>query len=469
MIMKKLFTITLGILLTATVYAQTFNKAIGGATDVTISNSGNVFVVGTSKQIFKYDFNENKFKLHSVADRKAKTIAGNEDWNYLLTTDGRMYRSYARYSRRIDPLGYVPLKDIYVGKNNDLWGINAKGMIQKYSSGWRPFSIAGNDNKKVCVNNSGRVFSIKNNNTIWEYYNGRARKLPGGGTDITYDHAQNKFYVLGTSKRIFVWSPVRKNWELVKNTRNDFRSIAAYNGKIWGTTTRNEIFSTANIRTNNTTSNSGSYKLKITLVSLEATKVWDADGKDDYLLHFEPTLKLNGREQFLKYKKYGRIGNLIDKYGPRNALYIRRTKEQRDHANVQIHARKNVKERIGNSGIFEIPKNYRITDSGTDFTIKIVMDEVSDKTVRIGNKNARFNLKEILNYLLDKTKRGDYKCEANGFCEMGAGYELVKLERDNQKRLVANYFMGYEKKGKIGFVGYAETIAYVKFIFELVD
>jgi putative transposon-encoded protein len=469
MIMKKLFTITLGILLTATAYAQTFNKAIGGATDVAISNSGNIFVVGTSKQIFKYDFNENKFKLHSVADRKVKAIAANEDWNYLLTTDGRMYRSYARDSRRIDPLGYVPLKDIYVGKNNDLWGINSKGMVQRYYSGWRPFSIAGSDNKKVCVNNSGRVFSIKNNNTIWEYYNGRARKLPGGGTDITYDHAQNKLYVLGTSKRIFVWSPVRNNWELVKNTRNDFRSIAAYNGKIWGTTTRNEIFSTANIRTNNTTSNSGSYKLKITLVSLEATKVWDADGKDDYLLHFEPTLKLNGREQFLKYKKYGRIGNLIDKYGPRNALYIRRTKEQRDHANVQIHARKNVKERIGNSGIFEIPKNYRITDSGTDFNVKVVIDEVSDKTIRVRNKNAKFNLKEILNYLLNKTRKTNYKCDIKGWCEMGAGYDLVKLERENQKAVAVNYVSGYKTKGQISLVGYAETSLNVKFVFELVD
>ncbi len=467
--MKKLYLLVFTILLTINAHSQTFNKALGGATDVSISNKGNVFVVGTSKQVFKYDFNNKKFKLHSVANKKAKTITANEDWNYLLATDGRMYRSYGRDARRVDALGALVLKDIYVGKSNNLWGINVKGAVQRYSSGWRAFSIAGSDNKKVAVNNSGRVFTIKNNNAIYEYYNGTARKLPGSATDITFDHAKQKLYVLGTSKRIFVWNAGRKNWDPVKNTRRDFKSIAAHNGKLWGTTTGNEIYTTANIKANNPTNSSGTHKLKITLVSLKTDAVWDSDGKDDYLLHFEPNLNLNGREQTLKYKKYGRIKNPIDKHGPRNALYIRRTKGQADHAAVQIHARKNIQVAIGNSGIFEIPKNSRITDSGTDFTVKVVMDEVSGNTERITSKNARFNLKEILNYLLNQTNKTNYRCDGNGWCKMGIGYEQVRLEKENQKRTVVNYVSGFKSKGTIGFVGYAKTKPNIKFVFELVD
>lgn len=467
--MKKLYLLVCAAIFSMNAYTQTFNKALGGATDVTISNKGNVFVVGTSKQIFKYDFKSKRFKLHSVANKKAKAITATDDWNYLLATNGRMYRSYGRDSRRIEPLGSLVLKDIYVGKSNNLWGINAKGAVQRYSSGWRAFSIAGTDNKKVAVNNSGRVFTIKNNNAIYEYYNGKARKLPGSATDITFDHAQQKLYVLGTSKRIFVWNPARRNWQTVQNTRRDFKSIAAHNGKLWGTTIRNEIYTTASIKATNTTNASATHKLKITLVSLETKDVWDGDGKDDYLLHFEPTLAMNGRAQTLKYKKYGRIKNPIDKHGPRNALYIRRTKGQADHAAVQIHARKNIQVPIGNSGIFEIPENYRITDSGTDFTIKVVMDEVSNTTERIKNINARFNLKEILNYLLSRTNKTNYQCDRNGWCKMGTGYEMIKLDKVNQKRAVVKYVNGFKSKGTVGFIGYAKTTPSIKFVFELVD
>lgn len=247
--MKTIYSLAMGLLMAWGVNAQTFKKAKGRATDVSISESGEVFVVGTSKQIFKYHFNIEDFKLYSVANRRAKTITAAKANNvWLLTTDGRIHITYTK--NKIQAMGSLALRDIYVGKNNVLWGIDTKGAIKKKDGSWKPFTMAGTDNKKVAVNNTTGVFAIKNNNSIWSYVKGRGpRRFPGEATDIAYDHVQKKLYVLSKStKRIMVWNPSRNRWDAVKNTRRDFKSIAAHNGQLWGTTTQNAIYTTAAIK-----------------------------------------------------------------------------------------------------------------------------------------------------------------------------------------------------------------------------
>ena len=281
--MKTIYSLAMGLLMVWGINAQTFKKAKGGATDVSISESGEVFVVGTSKQIFKYHFNIEDFKLYSVANRKAKTIAAAKANNvWLLTTDGRIHITYTK--NKIQAMGSLALRDIYVGKNNALWGIDTKGAIKKKDGSWKPFLMAGTDNKKVAVNNTTGVFAIKNNNSIWSYVKGREpRKFPGEATDIAYDHVQKKLYVLSKStKRMMVWNPSRNRWDAVKNTRRDFKSIAAHNGQLWGTTTQNAIYTTATIKNTEkpvARDFSGRYRVTVTYLY---SNVWSGNSITSY-------------------------------------------------------------------------------------------------------------------------------------------------------------------------------------------
>jgi hypothetical protein len=274
--MKSLFSVALCLLFALNGYGQTFKKARGAATEVSISKNGKVYAVGTSKQIFKFDFNSQTFKLHSTANRRAKQLAAHDQWTYVLTTSGKMHITYANNKQRIGAIGSGTLQDIYLGKNNELWSVDSYGRVQKFSSNWQPYALAGQDNKKVCVNNKGQVFSLKKNKAIYVYKNGRATKLPGAATDMTYDHARQKLYVVGTSKRLFVWNPSRNNWDLVKNTRSDIKTIAAHNGQLWATTTKNEVYTTANIKDNappKRTNYSGRYRITVKHLY---SRTWDA-------------------------------------------------------------------------------------------------------------------------------------------------------------------------------------------------
>ena len=127
--MRLIYSMALGLLMAWSSHAQTFKKAKGGGTDVSISENGEVFVVGTSKQIFKYHFNIEDFKLYSAANRRAKTITAAKANNvWLLTTDGRIHITYTK--NKIQAMGSLALRDIYVCKNNALWGIDSKGAIK---------------------------------------------------------------------------------------------------------------------------------------------------------------------------------------------------------------------------------------------------------------------------------------------------------------------------------------------------
>ncbi|NER19061.1 hypothetical protein [Spongiivirga citrea] len=487
----------LGLLLIMATYmnAQTFTKAQGQATDISMNTKGDVFVVGTSKQLFKFNRKENRFKLHTVASRKAKALAASSNFNYFIKNDGKLFRSDSQDTNRESAIGNMLLKDLYYANSDNFWVVGANGSIYKRkvfrinSSGQfntsfsnlmpQVLSIAGKSNKKVCSNNSGKVFTLKNDNTIWEYYNGRSQKLPGSATDIAYDHVQKKLYVLGTSKRIFVWNPGKNNWDLVKNTRNDIKSFAVNSGIIWCTTTRNDIYNTANTSTKVVVNNTSYYKLKITLNSIVCDNAWDSDKKDDYLLKFVPSLKIGTRNYSMQNKKYTRIKKQIEEYGPQTALYVHRKKGAKDHAQVQLHVENNRRLDINNSGIFKIPKNTALTDSRVDFTLNVVVDEVSKNIERVMQKNVKLNLKNIIDYLagnktvkkFSKSPNESIKVGSNYVFkhEMGNGYQSLLLSQQNGTPIIKDNFNG-NTKGK-GFGLWADIVsrATVNYTIELVD
>ncbi|WP_422860559.1 hypothetical protein ACOKFD_06900 [Flagellimonas sp. S174] len=241
-------------------------------------------------------------------------------------------------------------------------------------------------------------------------------------------------------------------------------SCEAFNGKWgWGTALNKGRWSGKCVRRRSATNADDINKLKITLVSVKSNKTWDNDGKDDYMLHFVPTLKLDRKEQQMKYKKYARIKNQIEALGPKNALHIRRTKGQSSHASVQLHLHKGGRINIQNSGIFEIPKNYRITNSGTDFNLTIVADEVSSTTQRIMTKNLKLDFKSIMEFLTGKKYPGNRRDFVDVIPASSSGLAVTQIQMKNGKRYVYDTARGYTKRnGK-------ETGVEISYVLELVD
>ena len=477
--MKTIYSLAMGLLMVWGINAQTFKKVNGAAMDICTDKQGNVFVVSTIKQVLKFDVGQSKFKIHAVAKGSAEVVAGANKDTYVIAR-GKTHQTSSRGTNAFYNVSAPTLNDIYVDTKNNLWGINsAKRIVHKGPKGWQVFQLAGANNKKLALNNSGRVFALKANNAIYEYYNGRARKLPGAATDIAYDHKQNKLYVLGISKRFFVWNPGRNNWDLVKNTRNDFKSIAAHDGKLWGTTTRNAIYTTTNV--NPTTSKSlGGKKLKITLTKVECLKNGDGgNNPDDYFLEFFTTLEVANKDIPLRNKEYLRLGTEIEEYGQNKNLYIDYrhailrgeivhdytwylgTEENRklwDKRQLHVLPRKMVK--INNSGHFTLSENNRIKESNSQFYISAALSEITyrkqlflkapgTEVTKIFGEKKKINLPLALDYLSKTKNKGDFSTSKSPYYRMGTGYTGLTLDEDaGGHRSMSGYFYGLSREDK---------------------
>ncbi len=467
--MKIVKTIGLLCLAISSLHAQNFKKMPGGGTDVAMSPDGKVYVVGTSKRVFKFNTSRNNWDVYWEAGRKAKSISASNNAIVVLDSDGKAHRR-GYQAKSFNSSGY---QDAVLDKDSRLWMSNSAGQVRRhYKDNKWIGSVAKSDKDivKLCPISSGALYALKNDNTIWLYTSSGGKKLPGGATDIAYDHTTKKLYVVGTSKRVFVWNPRRSNWDLVQNTRNDVRSLAVNKGVIWCTTTRNEIYS------NSASSSTDTYKLKITLLDIGAKNTWDGDHKDDYLLDFTPSLSINGKTYAMEHKKFGRNETYVKSYGKPSSLHVRRTKNQSHHAQVQLHVKKMNRLNISNSGIFEIPKSEVINDSGTDFNLKVVVDEVSNDTERIVQVNEKLNLPLILEYLLKQrtassfSKSSDYMlADFSGFTQsirkhrMGSGYRNLYLTSENGKRIIL------DNVSEAKFKNSAYTYPVITYTIELVD
>ncbi|GAB1858215.1 hypothetical protein MHTCC0001_30520 [Flavobacteriaceae bacterium MHTCC 0001] len=488
----KFFILTICAILITKIQAQTFNKTDGYATDIAINNDGDIYAVGISKQIFKYNFREGKFKVYATANRSAKAIAASTTLNYVLDTNGKLYKIFNSNTKSMVPSRSGTYIDVCSDKANSLFSIDKTGLVAKHGtrihnnkrySYYKQLPL-GKENKKVSIKHTDHFFVIKNNNTIYEYNKGRPRKLPGAATDIAYDHVQQKLYVLGVSKRIFVWNPRRNNWDLVKNTRNDFKSIAVHNGKLWGTTTRNEIYTTANVRQSAPRPNqSGNYyKLKITLTNIECFKNGDGGtNPDDYYLDFYTDLSINNRAYTFSKQELVKLEKDI-KPVKKDYLYLnhmwRAGKKatlgevfgsQHEAALVNKHRQLFAAPRkpagINNSGVYLIPKATSVSTFNTQFYVGATLDEISRTTLtRITSGKRKINLKKVLDYLNKTIDKNSFSIANAPYYKMGTGYTSLSLDeaRDGHRSMRGYFYGRVNKNGKL-------RTAQVNYTIELID
>ena len=464
--MKSIFIIGIALCVLLPLQAQTFKKADGYATEVSIDPAGNVFVQRTSNNLAKYDIKSKKFKPYQPGTSPSGLAVSRNSNSYRYKNPSVTSR-LTGHDLKLALLKSKKYKDVTVTTNNSVWTIDRYGRLflaLTFGRNNKPnINALGSSNSHLEAVDKNKIFYIKNNNSIWHYDGNSNRKLPGAAIDIAYDVKQKKLYVIGVSKRLFVWNPYRKNWDLVSGTRRDFKQLSVHNGKIWAITTNNQIY-TNDIKTITPYryTNPGEYKLKITLEEISCTQAWDNDKKDDYLLNMESNLSINLRSYYLRNKKYGRIENQIKKYGKSNTLYVKRDKGQTDHAVVQLHTPERNTVRILNSGVFYIPKGIDL-NKPIDFKIDIRVDEVSNTTKQIFNRIEKLNLKEILAYLDGDKKLDEYTQSrtenisySNGssqirglikYYNMGNGYTALQLKTDrNNKPVIYGKVSGNKMK-----------------------
>ncbi|GAB1858216.1 hypothetical protein MHTCC0001_30530 [Flavobacteriaceae bacterium MHTCC 0001] len=487
--MKKHITLIsiLILLITTQVKGQTFKKIENHyATEVSVAPHGDVFVIGTSGNIFKFDTKTVKFKRYtpnSSASGYAVSYNNSGYYNKNKTSTPRL----SGHDLVLSLLKSKIYNDVDITNNNSTWAFKNGRLFNALTFGSynRPnINVLGATNSRISAFDKNKIFYIKNDNTIWHYDGKTSRKLTGKALDIAYDMKQRKLYIINTLKQIAVWNPRRKNWDIMGGTRRDFRRLSVNNGKIWATTTKNSIY------TNDTkviakygNNPNGVYKLKITLERISCKQAWDNDKKDDYLLKMTTGLRIGSRSYSLENKQYNRIGTVLKTFGAANSLYMMRSKNQKNFAAVQLHVNEGSFVSINNSGVFNIPTSTNL-NTNISFNITAVIDEVSNKTERIITKIEKLNLKRIIEYLKDRKKSRIVKTESipatrtsggvlisgsrRYYYDMGAGYTTLELKTNtNGRPVIYGYISGSKKSTSWG--GSKYTKPTVKYRMELVD
>ncbi len=234
----------------STSHAQTFVKRQGTATDISISpRNGNVYIIGPSKNVFLYGIVQKTF--YQYKDRKNNFVEISETTSGLtcvLDATGTVFtpRPAGNTNQWMRLINGGPVKQLTAGSDGGIYGISTTGdRVMRVRRGrWETVSHIPplNNIKKIAVHNDYYLLAIKKDGSIFEYINRRWNKLDGSAIDITYDKRKSIYYIVENSRRIFSWDAISRKWKVLAGTRNDFAVVAAYDGRIWGTTVEQEIY-----------------------------------------------------------------------------------------------------------------------------------------------------------------------------------------------------------------------------------
>ncbi|NER19060.1 hypothetical protein [Spongiivirga citrea] len=393
-------------LLACLIQAQSFKEAGGLGKEISLDKTGRVFVIGNSGNQFIFNVKEKRFvRFYGTNGVGGKGVSRTNS-PYQNKNVGS-YANQHPHDLLLDYLQSQKYKDVSLASKNALWVVKPDGNLYfRYNNYLKRAYKGGTNNKRIALTDGINFYTVKNDNSIWLYHgSNQGTKLPGKALDIAYDHKTKNLYCIGISKRIFKWNTHRYDWDLVKGTRNDFKYLSVHNNMIWAVAFNKKIYSNdINGAVYDYWESSGNkdYKLKITLEHIYCEQAWDNDKKDDYMISFKPTIKVNNRNIPMEDRKLNRIARLIQGLGAPNSLYISQNRNSRNHAAVQLHTKEKTAVAINNSGVFEISSKVN-QNNAQQFLVDIKVDEVSNQTINIINIKDKLNLIEILKYL-DGTK-----------------------------------------------------------------
>lgn len=208
------------------------------------------------------------------------------------------------------------------------------------------------------------------------------------------------------------------------------------------------------------------YKLLVELEQIKNYRSNDSDKKDDYLLDFEPVLKIDGVEYKLQNIQKTTNQSIVSVNS--NMLFVR----DRNNSNNQLHVKEGNVQQIKNSGVFIIPEDANLKNA--EFKIKFRVDEITDNSldriVGISKFNEinihKHNILKIIQVLsgaskLEEGDRCSKNCRGTAFGNYGGETKYfldgdsVPLEYGANKTLLrAGEYMLNETKTRIFGINY---------------
>lgn len=372
---NRFYFLILAFLCCLNVKAQSFVKVQGAATDIAISpKDGSVYVVGTSKNVFKYNFNSKRFAPFGPQTKDVARIAVS-NLNQIFASKINASIECSNGSSSWTKLSAFS-NDVATDNNGMLWVSmkNRGGDIQTYDNAWkRPLKAIVNVSKVAPVNQN-TAWVIMNDKSIQKHENNRWNNMPGAALDIAVDTKTKEVYVIGTSKRIFKWNNTSKKWLPLAGTRTDFESLDAHDGKIWAVATDKSIYEyTTNqnsIQSNLNNANidySGIYRIHI--IKLISTK-----GNDEFFGTAGVYLEANTKSGAVKINPQNNEANRYLDIPRNNISKVRRDKTIVDNItydySMKIDRKREFKllgEAANESAVFDFQfniKKYGLTGAG---------------------------------------------------------------------------------------------------------
>lgn len=274
--MKNVITITLFLIVSLSVSSQSFIKVTGKATDIAISpKDGSVYVVGTSKNVFKYNTSSKSFKTFGKLSKNVKSITVHSNGTVYMTSTSN--EVYIDVNGRWNKIPGLKTSEVDIDKNGNVRALDASGKLKKLFQGkWKDQTLVNrstNGFNQVIGQDSKTLFARFKDNKFKTFKSGKWVTLNGNPLKITMDDKTGDVYAVGRNKGIYKWNKSSKKWILLKGTRKDFKDVAVHNGKVWAIANDKSIYvynKTKNPSVEEPKDYSGTYKVTITRILMNA-------------------------------------------------------------------------------------------------------------------------------------------------------------------------------------------------------
>lgn len=237
--------------------AQKFTKVKGKATDIAISpKDGSIYIVGTSKNVFKYDTGAKKFKSFGEQTKNVRNINITKRKMYMISLQNTVHKNNNGFWEEIPG---IKAKSLLISSNvgvlnlkNELYNAFRTRSGNVIKTIWISNGInnLSKKNKQIIQGNDKTYYLRANDNSFQKYVAstnrrkkvGKLTNLRGKPLYITVDKVKNTIYAVGRNRGIYKWNVTKQDWSFLDGTKNNFKRIAVNNGEIWGITTDNSIY-----------------------------------------------------------------------------------------------------------------------------------------------------------------------------------------------------------------------------------
>ncbi|GAB5564710.1 MAG: hypothetical protein Wins2KO_17730 [Winogradskyella sp.] len=241
---------TLFIIASCFINGQTFVKVGGVATDIAISpKDESVYIVSNKNVFHNYNKSTKKWKLFGKRTNNVKSISIHPNGSvYMVSQSNEVHINVKGKWIKIPG---IKTNEVDIDKDGNIRALNLSGRLHQLIGGkWKSQTKmnASQDGFRQVIGQSKTLsYARFNTNAFHVYKNGRWKKLSGSPLRITMDDKKKIPYAVGRNKGVYMWSLSKNKWELLKNTRKDFKEVAVQNGKIWAITTNNRIYHYASV------------------------------------------------------------------------------------------------------------------------------------------------------------------------------------------------------------------------------